>query len=277
MSWWGGGLISDWPGWRAGATRCTPSPCGPGSWPPSPGLEPWAILISSCSARARYSAVTPNRADATCLIRASGRCAAGPRLGPVPGGILAALAGVRGTADALDPEGQRPVRLRATARPTLIADTTNRRAIADAGSTVADRRGRRRAGAPAASRRGRRPADGRARRDTAGRAPTAIDVRRAAVGPTTRLDRVRDRRRVQVALAVGAVAGQPDSRAAAPRRSTPACARAASSRRSCTAARSRRTRAGPASRRGREARLDHRRRQLQRLEQLRRRRTRPSR
>ena len=33
--------------------RCRPSPCVPGSWPPSPGLEPWAILISSWSARAR--------------------------------------------------------------------------------------------------------------------------------------------------------------------------------------------------------------------------------
>ena len=44
-----------------------------GSWPPSPGLEPWAILISSCSARARYSAVTPKRAEATCLMGASWR------------------------------------------------------------------------------------------------------------------------------------------------------------------------------------------------------------
>ena len=44
-----------------------------GSWPPSPGLLPWAILISSWSARARYWAVTPKRADATCLIRASWR------------------------------------------------------------------------------------------------------------------------------------------------------------------------------------------------------------
>ena len=41
----------------------------PGNWPPSPGLEPWAILICSSSADIRYSAVTPNRAEATCLIR----------------------------------------------------------------------------------------------------------------------------------------------------------------------------------------------------------------
>src|SRR3954454_21158624 len=39
-----------------------------GNWPPSPGFEPCAILISSSSARTRYSAVTPKRAEATCLI-----------------------------------------------------------------------------------------------------------------------------------------------------------------------------------------------------------------
>ena len=44
-----------------------------GSWPPSPGLAPWTILISSSSARIRYSVVTPNRAEATCLIRLSAR------------------------------------------------------------------------------------------------------------------------------------------------------------------------------------------------------------
>ena len=40
----------------------------PGSCPPSPGLAPCAILIWICSALARYSAVTPKRPDATCLI-----------------------------------------------------------------------------------------------------------------------------------------------------------------------------------------------------------------
>ena len=39
----------------------------PGSWPPSPGLAPWAILIWIWSALARYWAVTPKRAEATCL------------------------------------------------------------------------------------------------------------------------------------------------------------------------------------------------------------------
>ncbi len=40
----------------------------PGSWPPSPGLAPWAILIWIWSAEDRYSAVTPKRPEATCLI-----------------------------------------------------------------------------------------------------------------------------------------------------------------------------------------------------------------
>src|SRR3569832_2474020 len=40
----------------------------PGSWPPSPGLAPCAILIWICSADTRYSVVTPKRPDATCLI-----------------------------------------------------------------------------------------------------------------------------------------------------------------------------------------------------------------
>ncbi len=40
----------------------------PGSWPPSPGFAPCAILIWICSAEARYSAVTPKRPEATCLI-----------------------------------------------------------------------------------------------------------------------------------------------------------------------------------------------------------------
>jgi hypothetical protein len=40
----------------------------PGSWPPSPGLAPWAILISICSADCKYSAVTPNLPEATYLM-----------------------------------------------------------------------------------------------------------------------------------------------------------------------------------------------------------------
>ena len=40
-----------------------------GIWPPSPGLEPCEILIWSSSANDAYSAVTPKRPEATCLIR----------------------------------------------------------------------------------------------------------------------------------------------------------------------------------------------------------------
>ena len=39
----------------------------PGSWPPSPGLAPWAILIWRSSLLTRYSLVTPKRPEATCL------------------------------------------------------------------------------------------------------------------------------------------------------------------------------------------------------------------
>ena len=40
----------------------------PGNCPPSPGLAPWAILICIMSELIRYSVVTPNRPEATCLI-----------------------------------------------------------------------------------------------------------------------------------------------------------------------------------------------------------------
>src|SRR5260221_539442 len=68
MSWCGGGEISGVPGvaWRMRAMYSVTLRAG--SCPPSPGLEPCAILISSSSARTRYSAVTPKRPEATCLI-----------------------------------------------------------------------------------------------------------------------------------------------------------------------------------------------------------------
>ena len=40
----------------------------PGSCPPSPGLAPCAIFICISSAFTRYSAVTPKRPEATCLM-----------------------------------------------------------------------------------------------------------------------------------------------------------------------------------------------------------------
>src|SRR6266853_1836579 len=67
MSWCGGGEIRPTPGVEYlvlaihGYTLC------PGSWPPSPGLAPCAILICRSSALTRYSLVTPKRPLATCL------------------------------------------------------------------------------------------------------------------------------------------------------------------------------------------------------------------
>ena len=65
----GGGEIRPIPGSVCRSRAISAVTLWPGSWPPSPGLEPWAILIWSSSACAAYSAVTPNRPDATCLIR----------------------------------------------------------------------------------------------------------------------------------------------------------------------------------------------------------------
>ena len=45
-----------------------PSTLNPGNWPPSPGFAPWATLIWISSAFTRYSAVTPKRPDAICLV-----------------------------------------------------------------------------------------------------------------------------------------------------------------------------------------------------------------
>src|SRR5215469_9283943 len=68
MSWWGGGLIRPTPGVEYRTLAIQGQTLCPGSWPPSPGLAPWAILIWSSSAETRYSLVTPNRPEATCLI-----------------------------------------------------------------------------------------------------------------------------------------------------------------------------------------------------------------
>ena len=52
----------------------------PGNWPPSPGFAPCATLISSSVQLFRYSAVTPKRPDATCLIALDGLSPFGRRL-----------------------------------------------------------------------------------------------------------------------------------------------------------------------------------------------------
>src|SRR5882762_5685406 len=68
MSWCGGGEIRPTPGVEYLVFAIHGYTLFPGSWPPSPGLAPCAILICKSSALTRYSLVTPNRADATCLM-----------------------------------------------------------------------------------------------------------------------------------------------------------------------------------------------------------------
>src|SRR6516165_6446251 len=68
MSWCGGGLISPTPGVECRTLAIQGQTLWPGSCPPSPGLAPCAILICNSSALTRYSLVTPNRPEATCLI-----------------------------------------------------------------------------------------------------------------------------------------------------------------------------------------------------------------
>src|SRR5437763_517130 len=68
MSWWGGGEISPTPGVEYRVFAIHGYTLWPGSWPPSPGLAPWAILICRSSALTRYSEVTPKRPEATCLM-----------------------------------------------------------------------------------------------------------------------------------------------------------------------------------------------------------------
>ena len=242
----------------------------PGSWPPSPGLEPWAILISSCSARARYSAVTPKRAEATCLIRASGRWPPVGGLGAIPRRVLAALAGVRGAADRLDAQRQRAMRLgrqRAHAHRRHDEPADDRRRRLD----HRDRHRRRcRAAGPtrqpsrttAASRLERVAVRGERAVRRVGLLGSSRSRPRPAPGRRTRWAARRDGARRRRG------SGRGRGRGADPGGAAAACARAASSRRSWTEARSVELQPARPRRRGREARRDHRRRQLDRLEQL---------
>src|SRR6187399_647626 len=68
MSWCGGGEIRPTPGVEWRTLAMVASTLWPGSWPPSPGLAPCAILICITSELTRYSVVTPKRPEATCLI-----------------------------------------------------------------------------------------------------------------------------------------------------------------------------------------------------------------
>src|SRR3954469_19951671 len=113
MSWCGGGEISPTPGVECrvlathGYTLCA------GSWPPSPGLAPCAILICRSSAWVRYRLVTPNRPDATRLT-ALRRTGAGSRphaRADPPPPAPAPLAGVAPRAEPVHRHRQRLVRL----------------------------------------------------------------------------------------------------------------------------------------------------------------------
>ena len=139
MSWCGGGLIMVMPGWPRRRPAMKAVAFFPGSWPPSPGFEPCAILISSCSARARYSAVTPKRADATCLMAAS-------RRSPSADGAYHAGSSPPSPELALPPSRAMPMLIAWCASgdsaPRLIAELTKRRAMRDAGSTSSSGTGR---------------------------------------------------------------------------------------------------------------------------------------
>src|SRR4030095_9966731 len=109
MSWCGGGEIRPTPGveWRTSAIQGYT--LWPGSWPPSPGFAPWAILICSSSAVTGYSLVTPKRARGHRLDAAARRVPV--RIRRVAAAVLATLAGVALAADAVHGDCQRFVRL----------------------------------------------------------------------------------------------------------------------------------------------------------------------
>ena len=81
----------------------------PGSWPPSPGLEPWAIFDLELVGPGQVFGgdAEPRRRDLLDL----GVVTAAVRARPVPRRVLAALAGVGGPARALDADGQGLMRL----------------------------------------------------------------------------------------------------------------------------------------------------------------------
>src|SRR4030095_3911056 len=126
MSWCGGGEIRPTPGveWRTLAMVL--STLWPGSWPPSPGLAPCAILICITSELTRYSVVTPKRPEATCLIaeRIESPFGSGferSAFSPTP-------PGVRLAADAVHGDRQRGVRL---ARDRAIRHRAGRETLDD--------------------------------------------------------------------------------------------------------------------------------------------------
>src|SRR5262249_37197520 len=120
MSWCGGGEIRPTPGVECRTLAMVLSTLCPGSWPPSPGFAPCAILICIMSELTRYSAVTPKRPDATCLIadlmespfgnglkRSDSSPRVRHRFGPLC--VFGALAGVGFAADTVHGDGKRRV------------------------------------------------------------------------------------------------------------------------------------------------------------------------
>ena len=88
--------------------RSRDRPCVPGSWPPSPGLAPWAILICSLAGVDQVVAGHAEAAGGHLLDGAVLRVAVRQR--HVAGRVLAAFAGVALAADAVHGDGQRLVR-----------------------------------------------------------------------------------------------------------------------------------------------------------------------
>ena len=156
--------------------------------------------------------MTPNRAEATCLIRASWRLPSGP-------GAYQAGSSPPSPVLAEPPARWMPMVsawcASGLSAPTLIADTTNRRTIARASSTAAER-----------DRRGRGPDAELVARDGALRGGSGeggavagqgvVDADGVGLGglamPGQDLDLARDPGREQVRLAVGAEPGEPGVR-----------------------------------------------------------------
>ena len=108
MSWCGGGEIRPTPGvlWRMLGDSL--STLWPGSWPPSPGLAPWAILI--CSSRALHQVFAGHAEPAAGHLLDGAGAAVAVGVGLEAGRVFAPFAGVAAAADAVHGDGQRLVR-----------------------------------------------------------------------------------------------------------------------------------------------------------------------
>ena len=206
----------------------------PGSWPPSPGFAPCAILIWSWSAFVEVVDVDAEAARGDLLDRRAARVAV--RVADVAHRVLAALAGVRLAAEAVHRDRERLVRL---ARERAERHRAGREALDDLGRRLdlVERDRRRRCGsaaARAASRAAPRPRSRAARTPRRSRrrrgAPRAGGAR-SSPGSTGGTRRRRARRRRRRAGAGRRSAGRRARAGRAPRGRAPRCR----SRRSATA------------------------------------------